>query len=1021
MFGLAGMATTRAQTIVPTQMDEIIIDNGASGKADPNDRIRYKVSIQNTGGPAGSNTQVNIVPDPRTTFVPGSFRSSPLALPDAYTCTGNVGLNVPVAAGVKANDFDDNPAGLSITAGTFATTQGGSIMLNADGSFMYTPPAGFTGTDTYTYTLNDGNGVGAPVPATDPGVITFTVSNLLWFIDNSSVAATSDGRLTSPFKTLADFNSSALPAVNQVIFIKNTGTNYTGGMVLKNGQVLYGSGHTGGSNLADAGVLPFTLAPNSKTLPAINSTRPIITNSGGDGIALAQNNSLRGFDVGACSDFGMDNIGTGSVGNLLVSEVSINNSTGGAFDAGNGSGAGMNAVFTSISCTGAGTDGINLTNCAGTFTGGTGTISNTSGACVFINNGTVVFDYDGTLSKTPGAGGRLVDVQIHATGAITFDGPLMYTAAAITPVSVTSNTSGTISFTNSTKTLTTTGSNAVVLNNNTGATINFSGGGLVITTGSGTGFSATGGGTVNVTGSGNTISSMTGPALNVANTNIGASNLNFQSISHNGGVNGIVLNTTGASGGLVVTGTGAANSGGTIQNTTSHGVSLTSTTSPSFNNMRISSTTRSGIKGTSVNNFSFTNGTIEYSGVTSSGTIVGSQDDSHIAFNDGSFGTPTTLEQSLTGVVTITGNTFNTAYYQAIDLFNYQGTISHANISDNTFISGGNTSISLGTAIRIIASGGSANTANLTRATVNNNTITGFPSGAGIFISNNNAAAGAPGCTMGIPGSATDVIAITNNRISGFSLATRIGTNAINFNINGPTPASRSRANINVSNNGTVANPISNVGGNTISLSVFGNTDAVAVVNNNILSPNNSVGSQGIGGGIGRTIGTSDTPNLDITVNNNNISNTDGNGILMVGREASGTLDVTIKNNNVAKPLGSIRPGIRVDAGGSGLDDAICLDISGNTSEGSGDPATTKAPGIGLRKQGTAPTINDFSVEGMAATSSPGVENYINGLNPASAGGGPTSGAVGGTLLISATSGFTNCSTAPFAPASIDH
>ena len=104
MFGLAGMATTRAQTIVPTQTDEIIIDNGASGKADPNDRIRYKVSIQNTGGPAGSNTQVNIVPDPRTTFVPGSFRSSPLALPDAYTCTGNVGLNVPVAAGVKAND-----------------------------------------------------------------------------------------------------------------------------------------------------------------------------------------------------------------------------------------------------------------------------------------------------------------------------------------------------------------------------------------------------------------------------------------------------------------------------------------------------------------------------------------------------------------------------------------------------------------------------------------------------------------------------------------------------------------------------------------------------------------------------------------------------------------------------------------------------------------------------------------------------------------------------------------------------
>jgi hypothetical protein len=36
----------------------------------------------------------------------------------------------------------------------------------------------------------------------------------------------------------------------------------------------------------------------------------------------------------------------------------------------------------------------------------------------------------------------------------------------------------------------------------------------------------------------------------------------------------------------------------------------------------------------------------------------------------------------------------------------------------------------------------------------------------------------------------------------------------------------------------------------------------------------------------------------------------------------------------------------------------------------------------------------------MSATSSPGIETYVNGLN--------SSG--GGTLLISATSGFTNCS-----------
>ena len=55
--------------------------------------------------------------------------------------------------------LDDAPAGLTVTAGTFATTQGGSITIAANGSFSYNPPRGFEGTDTYAYTLNDGNAV----------------------------------------------------------------------------------------------------------------------------------------------------------------------------------------------------------------------------------------------------------------------------------------------------------------------------------------------------------------------------------------------------------------------------------------------------------------------------------------------------------------------------------------------------------------------------------------------------------------------------------------------------------------------------------------------------------------------------------------------------------------------------------------------------------------------------------------------------------------------------------------------
>jgi hypothetical protein len=43
--------------------------------------------------------------------------------------------------------------------------------------------------------------------------------------------------------------------------------------------------------------------------------------------------------------------------------------------------------------------------------------------------------------------------------------------------------------------------------------------------------------------------------------------------------------------------------------------------------------------------------------------------------------------------------------------------------------------------------------------------------------------------------------------------------------------------------------------------------------------------------------------------------------------------------------------------------------------------------------------VNVFGVDGMAATATPDVEAYVNGQNPAG----------GGTQLLSATSGFSNC------------
>jgi hypothetical protein len=67
---------------------------------------------------------------------------------------------------------DNQPAsnaGLTVTAGMVVTAQGGSVTLAADGTFTYTPAAGFSGSDTFTYTVSD------PTGRTATGTVTITV------------------------------------------------------------------------------------------------------------------------------------------------------------------------------------------------------------------------------------------------------------------------------------------------------------------------------------------------------------------------------------------------------------------------------------------------------------------------------------------------------------------------------------------------------------------------------------------------------------------------------------------------------------------------------------------------------------------------------------------------------------------------------------------------------------------------------------------------------------------------------
>ena len=79
----------------------------------------------------------------------------PSAVDDDYSATAGTLLSVSAAEGVLANDMDpDDPT----TAQVLTPTTGGTLELDPDGSFVYTPDPLFLGQDSFTYEITAGAG-----------------------------------------------------------------------------------------------------------------------------------------------------------------------------------------------------------------------------------------------------------------------------------------------------------------------------------------------------------------------------------------------------------------------------------------------------------------------------------------------------------------------------------------------------------------------------------------------------------------------------------------------------------------------------------------------------------------------------------------------------------------------------------------------------------------------------------------------------------------------------------------------
>lgn len=465
---------------------------------------------------------------------------------DSYAgAVGNTELFVGVAPGttpavVLTGSILDNDAGPALTIttpGAVTTANGGQVVVNANGTFLYRPQAGDTGDDTFSYTVSS-NGV------TNTGTVTLGISGLVWYV-NSAAGTGGDGRSHNPFNTLSAAETPS--AAGSTIYVHSGAP--TGNLALDASQVLFGQGAT------------FML--NGLTIPA--GVRPTL----GGTVTLNNNTAVTAVNFSGAAT-ALVASGLAATQPILIDQVMVTGGTTGL-------------QLTNVTATGAGA--VTLSNA---------NITNTTGAEIAMNGGNIPVTVAATTTISSNAGGAIT-IQNRSGGTVTFAGPVNVTA----------------------------GTGVTLTNNAGGSTITFAGG-LALNTGATAAFTATNSGTVTATQNNttivNTLTTTTGTALTVTNTAIGAAGLTFRAISANGAANGIVLNNTGATAGLTVTGNGAACTsaatctGGAIQNTSGDGLALTSTSTVSLTRLFVGGTANHGINANAVNGLTLNNARVQNAG-----------------------------------------------------------------------------------------------------------------------------------------------------------------------------------------------------------------------------------------------------------------------------------------------------------------------------------------------------------------------------------------------------------------------
>lgn len=157
----------------------------------------------------------------------GGEGTPPLARSDAYSTMEDTPLPVDAASGILLNDLTF--AG-PLTASLVSTTSNGTLELDADGSFLYTPNENFTGDDTFTYRVSDGERTSEPAvvtitvnPVADPPI---AVDDSATTDENTPVTIAVTSNDSDPFGAVLTILSTTQPS-NGAAVISGTSVVYT--------------------------------------------------------------------------------------------------------------------------------------------------------------------------------------------------------------------------------------------------------------------------------------------------------------------------------------------------------------------------------------------------------------------------------------------------------------------------------------------------------------------------------------------------------------------------------------------------------------------------------------------------------------------------------------------------------------------------------------------------------------------------------------------------------------------------